>query len=220
LGETQQPDRYWMDQAIAEHKMLQDKLDKIGSFKFMIRGWSITFISAALYAASSLKLPSEAFWVAPFFGVAFYLLERKQTNFANACSRRIVQIEKALGAVLRADSAANPAFRPLFDRLVLIPGLGASLLVGRRRPSSLPLLGRIRYYLSDDGIQFYLVALITLVVTVSFLQGDRPRQEQSPSPVYNTIVTEVDSSEPDVGKGGQKTDAGQQGTTSKGNTKN
>jgi len=40
-----------------EYKILQDKIDKIGGFRFTIKGWSVT----AVIAASALEVPRTAY---------------------------------------------------------------------------------------------------------------------------------------------------------------
>jgi hypothetical protein len=40
-----------------EYKILQDKIDKIGGFRFTVKGWSVTITTAALAAAGAAKIP-------------------------------------------------------------------------------------------------------------------------------------------------------------------
>ncbi|MGB6942140.1 MAG: hypothetical protein WBE37_07090 [Bryobacteraceae bacterium] len=45
--ETDNTDKDLLDQLSSEYKILQDKIDKIGAFKFTIRGWSVTIVIAS-----------------------------------------------------------------------------------------------------------------------------------------------------------------------------
>lgn len=58
-----------------EYKLLQDKIDKIGGFRFTIKGWSVTAVIAASAAGSaatrSLGSPDTQCWA--FFHALFLL---------------------------------------------------------------------------------------------------------------------------------------------------
>src|SRR6267154_5661686 len=56
----------FVDKLENEYKILQDKIDKIGAFRFTIKGWSITVILAAAFAgASTAKIPAWL-WLVPW----------------------------------------------------------------------------------------------------------------------------------------------------------
>ncbi|MDP8983318.1 MAG: hypothetical protein M3O35_22310 [Acidobacteriota bacterium] len=52
-----------------EYKILQDKVDKIGAFRFTIKGWSVTAVIAASAAAGSAKSLTTVFTIS--LGLAF-----------------------------------------------------------------------------------------------------------------------------------------------------
>lgn len=55
-----------------EYKILQDKIDKIGSFRFVIKGWSITAVIAASAAGSATRSLLTVFTISA--GLALMLL--------------------------------------------------------------------------------------------------------------------------------------------------
>ena len=72
----------FVDKLEKEYKILQDKIDKIGAFRFTIKGWSITVILAAAFtSASTAKIPTWL-WLVLLLGflVLFFRFELQQTT--------------------------------------------------------------------------------------------------------------------------------------------
>jgi hypothetical protein len=81
-----------------EYRIIQDKLDKIGEFKFKIRGWSIS-VQAALIIAILTKeaIPTWApIGLLFFIPLIFHLLERQQEHIGIALMDRAINLEKAI----------------------------------------------------------------------------------------------------------------------------
>lgn len=84
-------DRKW-----EEYKLLQGKLDGLGTFKFQIRGWAVTLMVAFLVSGTAANFPAIAF----LFGLAvvglFYLLDSNQQVWQTSCTKRLSQLETQL----------------------------------------------------------------------------------------------------------------------------
>lgn len=79
-----------------EYKLLQDKIDKIGAFKFQIKNWMVGLVTALLVAAYVGKLPFWTHLICLPIILAFFLLEVLQDNWAGACGQRAREIEAEL----------------------------------------------------------------------------------------------------------------------------
>jgi hypothetical protein len=78
-----------------EYKLLQDKIDKIGAFRFTIKGWSVTAVVAGLIAGSTGKGASQMVvaGILTIFLCWFFWLERDQVKLSWRFSARIMEIE-------------------------------------------------------------------------------------------------------------------------------
>lgn len=95
-----------LENAVAEYKILQDKIDKIGAFRFTIKGWSLTLIVASLFAGKAARLTPHILIVAllwVFLGI-FFLIEKKQTDLSRTFGRRSRQIETVISGMLSRTS--------------------------------------------------------------------------------------------------------------------
>jgi hypothetical protein len=67
-----------------EYKILQDKIDKIGGFRFTIKGWSLTLIVATLVAGTATKVSPN--WIVSavmaVFVMVLFAVEKKQTDLS------------------------------------------------------------------------------------------------------------------------------------------
>jgi len=80
-----------------EYKILQDKIDKIGAFRFTIKGWSITAVIAASAAASGKGL-ATAFTISlglVLMLIFFFLLEYEQVRCSRLFGDRAGRLEDA-----------------------------------------------------------------------------------------------------------------------------
>src|SRR5258708_23075114 len=117
----------FVDKLENEYKILQDKIDKIGAFRFTIKGWSITVILAAAFAsASTVKIPAWLWLVSMlFFLVFFFWFEFEQTKLRHKFGQRCISIESAITRVLRtvASRTGNALVRNSFVKLRFVPGI-------------------------------------------------------------------------------------------------
>jgi hypothetical protein len=86
-----------------EYKILQDKIDKIGAFKFTIKGWSITAVIAATAATNGKGLATA---LAASLGLVvmlwfFFLFEREQDRLRILFGDRASRLEDAFRRIDR-----------------------------------------------------------------------------------------------------------------------
>jgi hypothetical protein len=84
------------DKGWEEYKLLQGKVDGIGTFKFQIRGWAITLMVAFLVSGSAANIPPAAFLSSLFVVALFYLLDSNQQIWGTAYIKRLADLEKRL----------------------------------------------------------------------------------------------------------------------------
>jgi len=85
-----------------EYKILQDKMDKIGAFRFTIKGWAIAAVGAAAAAASGTKSLGAAILVSFGLGILvvfFFLFEVEQVRLSRLFGYRSGQIEQAFNEI-------------------------------------------------------------------------------------------------------------------------
>ncbi len=115
-----------------EYKILQDKIDKIGAFRFTIKGWSITVIVGSIVAgaATTNAVPR---WLSVIvllgFVIAFFLFERQQTNHRHRFGQRALDIEAVLSRLFRntARESGSQSVTRSFIVLHFVPGIGHHL---------------------------------------------------------------------------------------------
>ena len=79
-----------------EYKLLQDKIDKIGGFRFTIKGWSVTAVVAASAAGSATKNLSAVVTISCgliAMLVFFYVLEFEQVRLSRLFGDRAGRVE-------------------------------------------------------------------------------------------------------------------------------
>src|SRR5258708_17433163 len=78
-----------------EYKILQDKIDKIGGFRFTVKGWSITAVIAASVAASGKSLSTVCIITLglALMLVFFFWLEYEQVKWSRLFGNRAGRIE-------------------------------------------------------------------------------------------------------------------------------
>src|SRR5947209_1373029 len=85
----------WIARLMDEYKILQDKIDKIGGFRFTVKGWSVTLITGSLAAASAANNPGYVPLALILVVVTFFLLEYQQWEFSLRFGMRASEIEEA-----------------------------------------------------------------------------------------------------------------------------
>lgn len=92
-----------------EYKILQDKIDKIGGFRFTIKGWSVTAVLAALAAAGSTGNLLTVFSISVGLIVMlffFHFLEYEQVSLSRRFGNRAGRIEDAFKSIDRGTGEA------------------------------------------------------------------------------------------------------------------
>ncbi len=86
-----------VDLLMREYQILQEKIDKIGGFRFTIKGWALTLDIGAVVAAFATSLDRHLS-VLLVLGVvgALWLLELRQTHLSEIFQNRAFRIEKVI----------------------------------------------------------------------------------------------------------------------------
>ncbi len=176
--ELTQIETEFVDKLETEYKILQDKIDKIGAFRFTIKGWSITVILAAAFAsASTVKIPTWL-WLASLFGFLFFFFwfELEQTRLRHRFGQRCISIESAITRVLRtaATSSDDAIVRTSFVKLRFVPGI-TNHLHRRSAGADTEEWPRWRAFREADG-PFY-VALGLLIICFAGWHATAAKQE-------------------------------------------
>lgn len=83
------------DAAWEEYRVLQGKLDKIGEFHFLIRGWAVTLIGGLLVTVGPDRNPLEVLAGIPLIGL-FHMVESHQNRWQKAFGQRLFFLERVL----------------------------------------------------------------------------------------------------------------------------
>jgi hypothetical protein len=81
-----------------EYKILQDKIDKIGAFRFTIKGWAVAAVGAATAAASATKSVAVAGFVSSGLAILvvfFFKFEVEQVRLSRLFGSLAGKIERA-----------------------------------------------------------------------------------------------------------------------------
>ncbi len=81
-----------------EYKILQDKIDKIGAFRFTIRGWSVTAVVGGFLAGSGIKsLPMPLISISVTITLlSFVRFEKQQVVLSNQYMARAREVEELI----------------------------------------------------------------------------------------------------------------------------
>jgi hypothetical protein len=115
-----------LNQLVKEYEILQDKIDKIGGFRFTIKGWSITLVVGVVFAGSAAKAVPPFVWGISLvlFVAAFYWFEREQVKLSNKFGQRVLLLEREISSLLRG---ADRGLKSEFIALKFVPGIGHHL---------------------------------------------------------------------------------------------
>jgi hypothetical protein len=135
-----------------EYRMLQEKIDKIGAFRFTIKGWSVTVVIAASAASATAKGLSTVLTLS--FGLAvmlvfFFFFELEQVRLSNRYMDRSRRLENAFVRIDRKRQSTNklPFPVPYTVNEIALAGRGQRVQhVGRfnRIEPARPLLYRLK----------------------------------------------------------------------------
>jgi len=180
-----------VDKLEGEYKILQDKIDKIGAFRFTIKGWSITVILAAAFAsASTSKIPPWLWLVSMLVFLGFFFwFEFEQTRLRHKFGQRCIWIESAITRVLRtvASRTGDVLVRDSFVKLRFVPGI-TNHLRKRRRAINQEEWSTWRAIWEAD-VLFY-AALVFLTLLFAFWHSKAAKQEmkQDDRPPGDVII--------------------------------
>jgi hypothetical protein len=172
----------FVDKLEGEYKILQDKIDKIGAFRFTIKGWSITVILAAAFAsASTVSIPGWLWLVSMLVFLGFFFwFEFEQIRLRHKFGQRCISIESAITRVLRtaATNSDNAVVRASFVKLRFVPGITNHL---HKQPagSDMGKWPRWRAFCEADG-RFY-AALGVLIILFAGWHATAAKQETDKS---------------------------------------
>lgn len=148
-----------------EYKILQDKIDKIGAFRFTIKGWSITAIVASIVAGSAARVSANWFWAIAvlIFLFFFFIIEREQTNNGHRFGQRASLIESTISRLLKnaAHRAGNAEIEQLFPHLRFVPGIAHHLRDRRVRQHRERTFWRTCV---DADVYFYVIQALVVIV--------------------------------------------------------
>lgn len=124
-----------LDLLLHEHSMLQDKIDKIGGFRFTIKGWALTLNTGTLVAAFATSLNrTMGILLVSVLVLLLWLLERRQAKLTELFQRRTLRIETRIMRRLGSLGVR----RAEFATLICCPGIANELRtpIGPHRPDS------------------------------------------------------------------------------------
>jgi len=205
-----------------EYVLLQGKIDKIGEFRFTIKGWALTLNTGALVAAFSTSLyPKISIPLVSLLALGLWLQEQKQARLTDIFQSRSLRIENKIMRRLRSLGV----HRQEFSTLICSPGIAnelrtpiephrpskaATSALGRKRTgvihkivNSTLLLrvrrSRITKRLSASDVHFY---ILLWAISVSFLlfQGTKAAQSDTGQSDGHVIRTHI-SGEHSAGRG-------------------
>jgi hypothetical protein len=182
-----------LEQLSSEYRILQDKIDKIGAFRFTVRGWSVTIVVASIFAVGSTKLVSPLLLLLLLpFTFSFYSMEREQNQIRGLFMERVGQIEKEIRRVIRANRSPGN----LSHEVGLTPRIAHHLSAARRSSERVGTFFRSVGWVLDPFRFFYAAQFLVVVVATLLLAFGGFEKTQLPSPP--TTVIEYHRTESDT----------------------
>ena len=87
-----------IDLLMKEYAILQDKIDKIGGFRFMIKGWALTLNTGTLVVSAATSLsPWRAISLTFILLACLWVLEYRQDKLSVLFQDRALRIENSIG---------------------------------------------------------------------------------------------------------------------------
>ena len=78
---------------------VQDKIDKLGAFRFQVKGWLVTLVTGFLLAGKAVGVPWWGYLPALMLIFSFALLEWHHREWAMAFLKRLGELERLLSAL-------------------------------------------------------------------------------------------------------------------------
>jgi hypothetical protein len=175
----------------SEYSIVQDKIDKIGAFRFTIRGWTVTLITATMLAVASAKLlsPYSLLFLLPPL-LMFWSIEKKQNRNQQIFEDRAFDIEAELRRLRPANSDSRTSS-------IESPKIAHSL------KESSANTGYISGFIADPDRWFYWMLALFVFLVVGFLvfvgQKDKSR-EWGDVYILNEPNSHANTTDPNEGK--------------------
>jgi hypothetical protein len=172
----------WIEHLLTEYKILQDKLDKIGSFRFTIKGWSVTVTVASLAAATATNSSAFAAVLPLLIVLVFFLLEWRQHSLSAIYSDRLLDIETALA---RHRSGTLPDL----SSIRFIPGIANSVTRVALRKRNLVPWKKVK---SDSDYLIYVIQVVVIlaVAGIQFFRAPSPATKPEANYVFMSPAAE------------------------------
>jgi hypothetical protein len=165
-----------------EYRIIQDKLDKIGEFKFKIRGWSITIQSALFVAIFTQKLSSTLppIFLLLFIPLIFHCLEQQQEHIGKALTDRALELEKAIDRLTfeRHESARKKINLDsnIINRVYGAPRIGVSIRHRKRKFFSNMIIFKENFLYHFQYVLFAFVLILFIFNPQFFGKGNQDKQ--------------------------------------------
>lgn len=172
-----------------EYKLLQDKVDKVGAFRYQVKGWLIPLVSAWLAAIYTAHIPTWAYIFAALFPLLFWLLEEHHSRYQDGFIRRILIIEEEIFSRTDLPFFGPRPFVKKEDRAKYAkdpPPLSPAQAIGQT-DKALKNSWRGKAVLFAHGLFYWAVAACVIGVTlIAVLSG--PANSQSVNTVAITVA--------------------------------
>jgi hypothetical protein len=191
VGDTlNDEDRLLIDQLTSEYRIIQDKIDKIGSFRFTVRGWSVTLVIASIFATSSSAAVSPWLLLLLIIFVSlFYVLEREQDNFGYLFGGRALQIEKEVRRIIRSNSVDG---KMRYD-ISQTPQIAHHLKQAAEKSAPSGRFLGFKRWVKKSNQLFYAGQIFVIIVTVGILLFVHSRHFERQAPSQVSVVVHENS---------------------------
>jgi hypothetical protein len=177
-----------IDILIKEYEIIQGKIDKIGEFKFKIRGWSLTIQSAIIIAIltgeiKEVWLPIILLFIIP---AIFHFLEYQQENISAALSGRALALEKVIDRIIFFPDDSDRKKGVLLKKLNRSPKIGLTIQKYNKSLRNMWIISKYLMYIA----QYFLAVLMLFLFLTWDIKADAKEQHEinSPAGVSNSEV--------------------------------
>lgn len=171
---------------LEEYRLVQGKIDKIGEFRFIVRGWAVTLATAIVGAAEIAKLHPGSMLLAIVALGVFAAVERQEERVGETLAKRAKRLESHLAiSAVQAIQGGMPV------TVVPAPRIAADLL-RMRKPKGFD------RFLEWTHRNFYLIlsGIIAMVVIVRVLIPEWDGKQLQPSDPPKIITKQERKSPP------------------------
>lgn len=171
------------DPLLEEYKILLPKIDKIGDYRFTVRGWSATIVLGLLFGSSAANVPSYIILLAVPIVILFYLMERNQNNLQVVLMKRAASLERTFQAV-STKRYVDP--NPYADPIGPVPGIATAINRAGKRATRFQRAARR----SDPAFYWAQAVLILIAFGLHFVPAKEKEKDSARNQYYfNTVDT-------------------------------